>query len=96
MSAPGYAVRKDKLGFRCVENESGVSDNEVFSKEPPDFATVQTKGEVQARRRAAYSLESDPIKNEADYDAQAAGLEPDYAEWILAVSAIKARYPLPA
>lgn len=46
-------------------------------------------------RRAAYVAESDPIKNEADYDALVSGTAPDYTAWIAAVEAIKARYPLP-
>lgn len=55
-----------------------------------------TLEEVQALRRAAYVAESDPLKNEADYDALINGTEPDYTAWIAAVEAIKARYPLPA
>lgn len=47
-------------------------------------------------RRAAYVAESDPIKNEADYDALMNGTAPDYTAWLAAVAAIKVRYPLPA
>ena|SRR5690554_487013 len=54
-----------------------------------------TVEQVQALRRAAYVAESDPLKNEADYDALVNGTEPDYAAWLAAVAAIKARYPLP-
>lgn len=48
-----------------------------------------------ASRRAAYTAESDRLKFEAEYDALAAGTEPDYSAWIAAVAAIKERYPLP-
>ena len=56
---------------------------------------AQTIEQVQAQRRAAYAVESDPIKNEADYDALVNGTAPDYTAWMAAVEAIKARYPLP-
>lgn len=51
---------------------------------------------VLASRRAAYLAESDPLRLEADYDALSQGLEPDYTAWLASVSAIKARFPLPA
>ncbi|MCO2644543.1 hypothetical protein FA308_08895 [Pseudomonas aeruginosa] len=51
--------------------------------------------EVQELRRQAYRTESDPLRLEAEYDAIAAGTEPDLAAWVAAVQAIKARYPLP-
>mgnify|MGYP001301195200 CR=1 FL=1 len=51
--------------------------------------------QIQDLRRAAYVAESDPLKNEADYDALVNGTEPDYSAWLAAVAAIKARYPLP-
>jgi len=59
--------------------------------EPVPLALEQ----VQELRRAAYVAESDPLKNEADYDALVNGTEPDYSAWLAAVAAIKARYPLP-
>jgi len=46
-------------------------------------------------RRAAYAVESDPLKNEAEFDAMINDAEPDYAAWLAAVAAIKERYPLP-
>ncbi|MBJ2182847.1 hypothetical protein JC795_32255 [Pseudomonas veronii] len=50
---------------------------------------------VLASRRAAYLVESDPLRLEADYDALSQGLAPDYTAWLASVAAIKARYPLP-
>lgn len=54
-----------------------------------------TVEQVQSLRRAAYVAESDPLKNEAEYDALINGTEPDYTAWMTAVEAIKVRYPLP-
>jgi hypothetical protein len=54
-----------------------------------------TLDQIQQLRRTAYVAESDPIKNEAEYDAMVNGTEPDYTAWLAAVAAIKARYPLP-
>ncbi|ARN34707.1 TPA: hypothetical protein ACRNYL_006187 [Pseudomonas aeruginosa] len=51
--------------------------------------------EVQELRRQAYQDEADPLRLEAEYDAIAAGTEPDLAAWVAAVRAIKERYPLP-
>lgn len=59
---------------------------------PPAPDTIE---QVQAKRQAAYVAESDPLKNEAEYDAIIAGAEPDYADWLAKVAEIKARFPLP-
>ena len=59
---------------------------------PPVPLTLE---QIQELRRRAYVTESDPLKNEADYDALINGTEPDYTEWLAAVAAIKDRYPLP-
>mgnify|MGYP000998540394 CR=1 FL=1 len=48
-----------------------------------------TLEQVRSLRRAAYVAESDPLKNEADYDGTG------HEAWRAAVAAIKARYPLP-
>ena len=66
---------------------------EAYLNPPP---TPLTLSQIQELRRAAYAAESDPIKNEADYDALIAGTAADYTAWMAAVEAIKARYPLPA
>lgn len=47
-------------------------------------------------RQNAYREESDPIRFEAEYDAIQRGTDPDYAEWVEAVEAIKQRIPLPS
>lgn len=61
--------------------------------------TDQLKAEfdaVYSLRRAAYQMESDPLRLEIAYDALSQDLEPDFSPWVASVSAIKARYPLPA
>lgn len=61
----------------------------------PEIGYEDLLAEAHAMRRAAYVAESDPLRNEADYDAVVNGTEPDYTAWLAAVAAIKARYPLP-
>lgn len=62
----------------------------------PVLSLDEQTSKVHAQRLAAYRLESDPLKIEADYDAQISGTVPDYSSWIAKVQEIKARYPLPA
>lgn len=64
-------------------------------QDPPPPAPL-TLEQAQTQRQAAYVAESDPLKNEAEYDAIVAGTEPDYTAWLAKVAEIKARYPLPA
>lgn len=61
----------------------------------PEPSCDDLLAQARAMRRTAYSAESDPLRNEADYDAVVNGTEPDYTAWLAAVAAIKARYPLP-
>ncbi|ASA32999.1 TPA: hypothetical protein JIR03_17890 [Acinetobacter baumannii] len=61
----------------------------------PEDQQVEQREAIRAQRRQAYRAESDPLRMEAEYDAFAAGTEPDLAAWVAAVQAIKARYPLP-
>ena len=78
------------LHARILAGEFG--DIEPYIEPDPVPLTL---GQIQDLRRAAYVAESDPMKNEADYDALVHGTEPDYTAWKAAVEAIKARYPLP-
>jgi len=50
---------------------------------------------ARAQRRAAYQVESDPIRLEIAYDALIHGIEPDFSAWVESVTAIKTRFPLP-
>ncbi|WP_213869344.1 hypothetical protein [Pseudomonas aeruginosa] len=61
----------------------------------PEDQQVEQREAIRAQRRQAYRTESDPLRLEAEFDAIAAGTEPDLAAWVAAVQAIKARYPLP-
>ncbi|ELC0914565.1 hypothetical protein ACPTFP_19535 [Pseudomonas aeruginosa] len=73
----------------AIAETAGVSlDDLTFH---PDDALA----EVQELRRQAYRNESDSLRLEAEYDAIAAGTEPDLSAWVAAVRAIKERYPLP-
>lgn len=56
---------------------------------------VETEDSIKAKRLSAYTKESDPLKNEAEYDAIVNGVQPDYTLWLAKVAEIKARYPLP-
>jgi hypothetical protein len=71
-------------------NEAGYP----FLTDPPPPAP-DTLEQVLAKRQAAYVAESDPLKNEAEYDAIIAGTEPDYTAWLAKCAEIKARLPLP-
>lgn len=51
--------------------------------------------DIRAARLAAYRVESDPLKIEAEYDAQVGGTASNYTSWLAKVAEIKARYPLP-
>ena len=51
---------------------------------------------TRSQRRTAYRDESDPIRLEIAYDAFIQGVAPDFRPWVESVTAIKARYPLPA
>ncbi|HBO4504652.1 TPA: hypothetical protein L4U42_003100 [Pseudomonas aeruginosa] len=61
----------------------------------PEDQQVEQREAIRAQRRQAYRTESDPLRLEAEYDAIAAGTEPDLSAWVAAVRAIKERYPLP-
>ena len=72
-----------------------MTDAEIEAHLNPPSVPL-TLEQIQELRRRAYVAESDPIKNESEYDALIAGTAPDYTAWMAAVEAIKARYPLPA
>jgi hypothetical protein len=55
---------------------------------------IETLESILAKRKVAYTKESDPLKNEAEYDAIINGTEPDYTLWIAKVAEIKQRYPI--
>lgn len=74
-------VRKHKDGLPYLADEQAVQ---------PGIE------QAHASRMAAYRLESDPLKLEADYDAAISGNAPDYEAWISKVAEIKLRFPLPS
>ena len=61
----GYAIRKDKLGWRAVDGSGDVMDSEFFSSTPPEAAATQPV-DVLASYEAA-------IEDRLDLFAQARG-----------------------
>ncbi len=88
----GQVQRFVKDRWRLEDAPKNVQD--PVSGEVEDRAEL-TADQVMAMRKQAYSLESDPLKNEAEYDAIVGGGEPDYKQWLAKIEEIKARYPLP-
>lgn len=81
---------------------AGNSEGKLISKGPDGRPALtdpvmlpMTLEQILDARQRAYVAESDPLKNEAEYDAMVAGIEPDYAAWMAKVLEIKTRYPLP-
>lgn len=72
-----------------------------------DWAQMQTQSEREhaaavtayesavAARRSAYTVEADPLRLAAEYDAIASGQPLDLTPWVAVVAAIKQRIPLP-
>lgn len=50
---------------------------------------------IKATRKARYIEESDPLKNEIDYEVYKNGVPRDCTEWVEAVDKIKNELPLP-
>ncbi|MCY1444135.1 hypothetical protein D9M71_605880 [compost metagenome] len=73
-----------------------ADDGSPLLADPRRPSSAELAEMVRLTRLAAYRLESDPLKNEAEYEALKAGSEPDYSAWLAKVEEIKARYPLPA
>lgn len=76
----------------------------VMKTERPDATSVAKKGgkwgpkvltkeEIINLRANAYKTESDPLKNEAEFDAIVADKQPDYKLWLAKVNEIKQKYP---
>lgn len=86
----------EELGRSIHEGAVSGEFGEIAAYVAPVLSLDEQTSKVQVQRLAAYRLESDPLKIEADYDAQISGAVPDYSAWIAKVHEIKARYPLPA
>lgn len=86
-------------GFIDSFNSGGSKDLTADENGRPAFvvrpAFVETVESILSKRLAAYTRESDPLKNEAEYDALLNGTHPDYDAWMAKVLEIKQRYPLP-
>jgi len=64
----------------------------VVTEEEQYFVDLDS---ILSQRKSRYKLESDSLKNEAEYDAIIAALEPNYTLWLAKVALIKAELPLP-
>jgi hypothetical protein len=80
----------NKFAHLLPEGSVPITDKEAEALRPqppePDY---------RALRAQAYRNESDPLRNEADFDSLISGTEPDYSAWIAKVQEIKLRYPKP-
>jgi hypothetical protein len=94
----GVELSKEEYNSLLAGNSAGqlISRGSDGRPELTDSVMLpMTLEQIIEARRIAYAAESDPVKNEAEYDAMVAGMEPDYSAWLAKVSEIKARYPLP-
>lgn len=84
-------------GFIDSMNSGAPKDLAADENGMPTFVLrqvfVETEDSIKAKRLSAYKVESDPLKNEAEYDAIVNGTEPDYTAWLAKVAEIKLRYP---
>lgn len=85
-----------------IELKAGLAVGKVIVPGPNGLPTLadpivppMTAEQITAQRLSAYRAESDPLKIEAEYDAQIAGSDPDYSAWLAKVAEIKERFPLP-
>ena len=81
----------EALGQVIKADESGAP----FLALPPEPLPGDLLKAAQSLRLSAYRSESDPLKIEAEYDAQLVGGAPDYSAWMARVAEIKERFPLP-
>lgn len=75
-------------GLAIVADDAG---RPVLKDRPP--LPPPTPDESRRLRLNAYKAESDPLKIEAEYEAQVSGQPVDYTAWLAKVEEIKARYP---
>ncbi len=67
----------------------------ITAEEKANRQYEESVNQVVEQRRAAYLVESDYLKTEAEYDASISGTPIDYSKWHAAVKAIKERFPMP-
>lgn len=87
----GYAAGGDPVGIILWENEAKQPTNAAISKAAPQGAYIRELSAVSEQRRAAYTLESDPLA----FKYQETELAEDKAAWLAKKEEIKARYPEP-
>lgn len=87
----GYAAGGDPAEIILWENEAKQPTNAAIAKAAPQGAYLREVEAVQAQRRQAYTLESDPL----NFKWQETQLEDDRAAWLAKKAEIQARYPEP-
>ncbi|MDT4869650.1 hypothetical protein FQZ97_1046910 [compost metagenome] len=84
-----------KQGLAAGKQLQASNDGAPLLADPRQPTPAERAEMVRLARLAAYRLESDPLKIEAEYEAIKAGTEPDYSAWLAKVDEIKAQHPLP-
>ncbi|MCY1305754.1 hypothetical protein D9M70_555780 [compost metagenome] len=84
-----------KQGLAAGRQLRAADDGTPLLADPRQPTSAELVEMVRQTRLAAYRLESDPLKNEAEYEALKSGSEPDYSAWLAKVEEIKAQHPFP-
>ncbi len=87
----GFAIGGDPAEIILWENEAKQPTNAAIAKAAPQGAYLREVASVQEQRRAAYTLESDPI----NFKWQETQLDVDRVAWLEKKDEIKTRYPEP-
>lgn len=88
----GYAAKDgDPAEIILWENEAKQPTNAAIAKAAPQGAYMRELAAVAEQRRAAYTVESDPLA----FKYQETELLEDKAAWLAKKEEIKARYPEP-
>lgn len=88
----GYAAGGDPAEIILWENEAKQPTAAAIAKAAPQGAYIRELAAVAEQRRAAYTVESDPLA----FKYQETELPEDKAAWLAKKEEIKARYPEPA
>lgn len=87
----GYAAGGDPAEIIHWENEAKQPTNAAILKAAPQGAYLRELATVSEQRRAAYTLESDPLA----FKYQETELPEDKTAWLAKKAEIQARYPEP-
>lgn len=88
----GYAIGGDPAEIILWENEAKQPTKAAIAKASPQGAYIREVASVADMRRAAYTLESDPLA----FKYQETELPEDKTVWLAKKAEIQARYPEPS